>query len=80
MLPAGLGVTDGSLTFFIIEKGYSSDVAVAATFIVRVVTLWFAVLVGVVSVFLFKTRFEESLKQNELDLKEEQSEKNDKLT
>jgi len=68
MLPAGLGVTDGSLTFFIIEKGYSSDVAVAATFIVRVVTLWFAVFVGVASVFLFKNRFKESLKKNDRNL------------
>lgn len=77
MLPAGLGVTDGSLTFFIIEKGYSSDVAVAATFIVRAVTLWFAVLVGVLSVFIFKNRFSESLKKNDSYLNEKDFQKND---
>ena len=57
MLPGGLGVTEGSLTFLMIEKGISKDIAVTATFIVRVVTLWFAVAVGAVSVFLYKDKF-----------------------
>jgi len=54
MLPAGLGVTDGSLTYFIIKKGLSKHIAVAATFLIRSVTLWFAVLVGGISVLIFK--------------------------
>lgn len=57
MLPGGLGVTEGSLTFMLIEKGASNQVAVASTFIIRVVTLWFAVLVGIISVTFYQRRF-----------------------
>jgi len=57
MLPGGLGVTEGSLTFMLIEKGIAKDLAVASTFIVRVVTLWFAVFVGIISVSIYQRRF-----------------------
>jgi glycosyltransferase 2 family protein len=57
MLPGGLGVTEGSLTFLLIKNGASKEIAVASTFIVRVVTLWFAVLVGIVSVTFYQRRF-----------------------
>ena len=57
MLPGGLGVTEGSLTFLAINKGFSKEIAVASTFIVRVVTLWFAVFVGIISVLLYQNRF-----------------------
>jgi len=57
MLPGGLGVTEGSLTFLLIREGYQKNLAVASTFIVRVVTLWFAVLVGILSVTLYQNRF-----------------------
>ena len=57
MLPGGLGVTEGSLTFLLVEKGAANEVAVASTFIIRAVTLWFAVLVGVISVTLYQRRF-----------------------
>jgi uncharacterized protein (TIRG00374 family) len=57
MLPGGLGVTEGSLTFLLIQKGSPKEIAVASTFIVRVVTLWFAVLVGIISVTLYQRRF-----------------------
>jgi len=57
MLPAGLGVTEGSLTFLLIQKGSPKEIAVASTFIIRVVTLWFAVLVGVISVTIYQRRF-----------------------
>ena len=57
MLPGGLGVTEGSLTFMLIENGYAKDIAVASTFIVRMVTLWFAVLVGIISVSIYQKRF-----------------------
>ena len=57
MLPAGLGITEGSLTFLLIQKGSPKEIAVASTFIVRVVTLWFAVLVGIISVTLYQKRF-----------------------
>lgn len=57
MLPGGLGITEGSLTFLLIQKNASSDIAVASTFLIRVITLWFAVLVGIVSVLFYQKRF-----------------------
>ncbi len=57
MLPGGLGLTEGSLTFLLVQKGISDEIAVATTFIVRVVTLWFAVIVGIVSLSFYQKRF-----------------------
>jgi uncharacterized protein (TIRG00374 family) len=57
MLPGGLGVTEGSLTLMLVQKGLSENDAFAATFIVRAVTLWFAVLVGAISVLFYQKRF-----------------------
>lgn len=57
MLPGGLGVTEGSLTYFLVLKNIPKDISVTTTFIVRVVTLWFAVLVGIVAVSFYQKRF-----------------------
>jgi uncharacterized protein (TIRG00374 family) len=57
MLPGGLGLTEGSLTFLLLQKGILPEIAVATTFIVRVVTLWFAVVVGIVSLSFYQKRF-----------------------
>jgi len=57
MLPGGIGVTEGSLTFMLVEKGFSKSNAFASTFIVRVVTLWFAVFIGAVSLLFYQKRF-----------------------
>lgn len=57
MLPGGLGVTDGSLTFLLVRENVAKDLAVSSTFIIRVVTLWFAVLIGVISVSFYQKRF-----------------------
>ena len=57
MLPGGLGVTEGSLTFMLIRNNFPKDLAVASTFIVRVVTLWFALLVGILSVTFYQNRY-----------------------
>lgn len=59
MLPGGLGVTEGSLTLMLVQKGLSEHSAFAATFIVRAVTLWFAVFVGAISVLFYQKRFGE---------------------
>lgn len=56
MLPGGLGVTEGSLSLLLINGGMIKEFAVASTIIIRVVTLWFAVLLGVF--FLFSLRKE----------------------
>ncbi len=56
MMPGGLGVTEGSLTFLAMDAGASREVAIAATFIIRAVTLWFAVLVGIIAVSFYQKR------------------------
>lgn len=57
MLPGGLGVTEGSLTLMLVHQGLKESDAFAATFITRAVTLWFAVLVGIISVLFYQKRF-----------------------
>ena len=57
MLPGGLGITEGSLTFLLVQKEVPMDISVATTFIIRVVTLWFAVLVGIISLSFYQKRF-----------------------
>jgi uncharacterized protein (TIRG00374 family) len=57
MLPGGLGVTEGSLTILIMQNGFVKESAIASTLIIRVVTLWFAVLVGIISLYLFQKKF-----------------------
>lgn len=57
MLPGGLGVTEGSLTLLVNNAGYPLNNALASTFLIRIITLWFAVLVGVISVALYQKRF-----------------------
>ena len=46
-LPGGLGVTETSLTGLLVLAKIPRNSAVAATFIVRAATLWFAVIIGV---------------------------------
>jgi uncharacterized protein (TIRG00374 family) len=70
MMPGGLGVTEGSLTLMLVQKGLSEHSAFTATFIIRVVTLWFAVLVGAISLLLYQKRFGKiifELKDNLID-------------
>ena len=56
MIPGGLGVTEGSLTLLLIESGATKNIAVAATFIFRIATLWFAVIIGVFSLVLYQKK------------------------
>ncbi len=53
LLPAGIGVTEGSLTYFISRISGNISTAVAATLITRAVTLWFAIFIGIVSLYLY---------------------------
>jgi uncharacterized protein (TIRG00374 family) len=46
LLPGGLGTTEGSLTGLLILKGLPKDAASAATILIRLCTLWFAVTIG----------------------------------
>lgn len=67
MLPGGLGTTEGSLTGLSQLAGVTRDVAVASTFIIRVATLWFAVLLGIVVTLVFQHRLPVSLDDVPLD-------------
>ncbi len=54
MSPAGLGFTEGSLTYLLMNNNVKKDIAVASVILIRVVTLWFSVLVGLISLFFYK--------------------------
>ncbi len=57
-LPGGLGVTEAGMLALLGELGTGTgrSVAAAATFVTRVCTLWYAVLVGLVALFAFARR------------------------
>jgi uncharacterized protein (TIRG00374 family) len=45
-LPGGLGTTEGSMTGLAMLQGVARDAASAATIVIRLATLWFAVVLG----------------------------------
>lgn len=49
-LPGGLGGTEATMTGLLVLQGMPLPQAIAATVIIRLATLWFAVLLGIVSV------------------------------
>ena len=57
-LPGGLGVTEAGMLAMLGElaTGCNRSVAAAATFVTRLCTLWFAVLVGIVALLVFARR------------------------
>ena len=57
-LPGGLGVTEAGMTGLLARLGRGIDgaVAVGATFVTRLCTLWFAVLVGFVALLWLRRR------------------------
>lgn len=54
-LPGGLGVTEAGMLGLLGELGHGTDrsIATAATFVTRLVTLWFAVVLGLVALLIF---------------------------
>jgi glycosyltransferase 2 family protein len=54
MLPGGVGLTEASLTGLLVLSNIPKDISVASTIIIRFATLWFAVLVGIVAIFIFQ--------------------------
>lgn len=49
MLPGGLGGTESSMFGLLLTLGVDSDIALAATIVTRVCTLWFAVFLGFIA-------------------------------
>ncbi len=75
--PGGLGVTEGSMVGML-QSGalmgaaqLAKAPAAAATLIIRVATLWFAVLVGAVVLLLFQNRFGDAADALEKELSKE---------
>lgn len=46
VIPAGLGITDGSITYLLGREGIPNDIAISAALISRITTLWFSLIVG----------------------------------
>ncbi len=65
-LPGGLGATDALFTLFIQSLNKPEAIAVSSTILIRVATLWFAVVVGLV-VFWFYQRKEGKIDLNILN-------------
>jgi len=56
-VPGGLGVTEGGMAVLLAQlAGASRPAAVAATLVIRVLTLWFAVLIGVAALLVYGRR------------------------
>ncbi len=60
MIPGGLGVAEGSMTGILILTGIPKAIAVASTFIIRFCTLWFGVLVGIITLSMYGFKINKS--------------------
>jgi len=67
MLPGGLGLTEASLTGLMVFLKIPKDVSVASTFIIRIATLWFSVVVGIVSVYFYQRYSHKDLEKLEVN-------------
>ena len=67
MLPGGLGLTEASLIGLMVFLKIPKDVSVASTFIIRIATLWFSVVVGIVSVYFYQRYSHKDLEKLEVN-------------
>ena len=51
-LPGGLGGTEAAMIFMLVNVGFDNASAIAITFICRIATLWFAMALGVLMMFM----------------------------
>lgn len=56
LLPGGLGGTEGSLTFLLVRTGIPLNIAFVSTFLIRICTLWFAIILGIIGLIYFQKR------------------------
>jgi len=54
MMPGGLGATEASLTGLLVLFNIPKNISAASTIIIRAATLWFAVIIGVVSLLIYE--------------------------
>ena len=57
MIPGGLAVAEGSFAGLLILSGFAREIAAGATVLIRFCTLWFGVMLGAVTLLLFRNRF-----------------------
>lgn len=58
LTPGGLGVTDAFMVGMLVQSGLSPEVASSATLIIRGATLWFAVLIGCLTLIILPVEAE----------------------
>jgi uncharacterized protein (TIRG00374 family) len=63
MLPGGLGATEGVMMALLTAEGVPLGAASAATLLARFATLWFAVLIGIIALFIVQ-RCEKEIKND----------------
>ncbi|MBN1632994.1 MAG: flippase-like domain-containing protein [Ignavibacteria bacterium] len=54
MMPGGLGATEASLTGLLVLLNIPKDISAASTIIIRVATLWFAVIIGIIFLLIYE--------------------------
>ncbi|MBK5226079.1 MAG: flippase-like domain-containing protein [Thermoleophilia bacterium] len=53
MIPGGLGVAEGSMTGLFVANDVDRGAAVAGTILIRLVTFWFAIMLGLIGISLY---------------------------
>ena len=66
MLPGGLGVTEAFLTGLLQYLSIPKNISVASTIIIRIATLWFAVIVGIFAVIIYQKVSHKDLEEIQL--------------
>jgi glycosyltransferase 2 family protein len=61
-LPAGLGITDGSISILLSNIGVSKEISVSSALIIRIATLWFALFIGLLSMLGYNKLLNKTLK------------------
>jgi uncharacterized protein (TIRG00374 family) len=56
MIPGGLGAMEAALFFQLVERGVSEGIAMSLAITIRLVTLWFDMLIGVVSLLFLSAQ------------------------
>ena len=57
MIPGGIGTTEATIILLLSLAGVSIEQAALAALGIRVATLWFAMVCGLVSVFILEVRY-----------------------
>lgn len=56
MIPGGLGAMEAALFFQLVERGVSEGIAMSLAISIRLVTLWFGMLIGVISLLFLSAQ------------------------